>query len=103
VEILLGMEGIKPDMEDRYGLTPLEWACRINSVAVVRMLLKRNDVNLHLRRYTRVGPLTWATECRDDDEIPRMLRRAGAAGGVGRLMGVRHQRKIWDVDLRLWV
>jgi len=103
VEILLGMEGIKPDMEDWYGLTPLEWACRVRSEEVVRMLLERNDVNLHLRRDTGVGPLTWATEYGyDDDEITRMLRRAGAAGGVGRLMGVRHQRKIWDLDFG-WV
>ena len=101
VEILLEMEGIKPDVEDQYGLTPLEWACRVNSKEVVRMLLKRNDVNLHVRRATAVGPSTWATEYAGD-EIIQMLRDAGATD-VGRPWAVRRQRRIWDVDLGYWV
>ena len=45
VKMLLGQEGLNPDIADNEGRTPFSWACQGENEEIVKMLLGRSDVN----------------------------------------------------------
>ena len=97
VKVLLGQEGVDPNIVDHSGRTPLSWAAgpwlwpRGTSEGrerVVKMLLERNDVNPDSPDKTGRTPLSWAAENGCERAVQMLLERndvnPDTMGGDGR-------------------
>ncbi len=75
VKLLVGMDGINPNLKDNYGRTALLWAAKNENVAVVKLLVGMDGINPNLKDNYGQTALLWA--------IKKQERRGGGAAARG--------------------
>ena len=61
MKLLLARNDVNPNRPDKYGATPLAWACYRGYEGIVKLLLKRDDINPNLPKFFDHTPLWWAS------------------------------------------
>ena len=75
VRILLGREGVDPEMPDIQDSTPLLWAANNGHEEVVKLLLGRNDVDPNRPDDQHGTPLSWAARDGHEGVVKLLLDR----------------------------
>ena len=75
VQILLKLEGVRPNIADNGGQTPLSWAAKNRCEDVVKMLIEREDVTPNTADREGRTPLLWATQEGHEGVVKMLLER----------------------------
>lgn len=73
VELLLGENGVNPDLKDECGNTPLSWAAGNGHTVVARLLLEKGMANSNTRDLNGRTPLSLAAENGHENMVQFLL------------------------------